>query len=228
MASDWFRSDAWDDDARKDFELRLGRASIGNRPQYLRIKGLALSSVGQDDAARELWLRVLRDFPESLDAPAAMEHLGDLERQLGSTEVAEDYYRELLRRSPNLGGTTGIAEVSLAEVLIDRNNEPNRNEALKLLETALHRGNMFPNQLFRWHVALAKAASDMGDLETQQRAARTALRLVKEAKSPFPRHPTVGVVLADEATVGWLEELAAGLGPTRRTTSRLPKFLRKR
>jgi hypothetical protein len=36
---------------------------------------------------------------------------------------------------------------------------------------------MFNNDLFRWNVALARVAVSLGDVETRQRAARSALDL---------------------------------------------------
>lgn len=227
LTGDWFRSDEWGDEAQRDFEGRLGQAAAGDRPQYLRIKGAALSDAGRDDAARELWLRVVRDFPTSLDSAAALEHLGDLERRLGFNDVAESYYRDLLKRSPSLNGTSGMADVSLAEMLIDRNNEPDRDAALLLLQSALHRGNLLGDRLFRWHVALARAGSDMGDRETQQRAARTALRILTEAPA-FSDNPAVGTVTSDQQTIDWLEQLAAGRGPTPPAAKRQRSWLRRR
>ena len=210
MAADWFRSAAWDEDARSDFEKRLSRATIGNRPQYLRIKGLALSEAGNDAAARELWLRVLHEYPESFDVNASIEHLADSERRAGMIDAAEEHYRDLISRSPTLNGTSGMGELSLAELLIDSDDKARLHEAVELLDRALHRGTMLPAHRFRWHLALTKAATEMGDRETQQRAARTALGLAANARPPFPRHPTVGTVHADPATIDWLESAAAG------------------
>ena len=226
LPQDWFRTDAWDDEAKVEFERRLGRASVTKRPQYLRIKGLALAAANQHDAARALWLRVLREYPTDLDVSAATEHLADMERRLGAKETSERYYRQLLQQSPTLNATSGMAEVSLAELLIDRGDERSRSEALTLLDSALHRRQLLPDELFRWHVALARAALDMGDVETQQRAARTALRLAEKATGPFPRHPTVGVVQADEGAIGWLEEVAAG-SDTRHPPTARRRWLRK-
>ncbi|MGO8956786.1 MAG: hypothetical protein ACLQFR_05360 [Streptosporangiaceae bacterium] len=42
MTGEWFRSPAWDESARADFEVRLSRARPHNRQQYLLIKALAL------------------------------------------------------------------------------------------------------------------------------------------------------------------------------------------
>jgi hypothetical protein len=46
MAEDWFRTPGWDDGAREDFERRLARARPHNRPQYLKIRALALREAG--------------------------------------------------------------------------------------------------------------------------------------------------------------------------------------
>ena len=67
---------------------------------------------------------------------------------------------------------------------------------------------MFNNDLFRWNVALARVAVSLGDVETQQRAARTALDLAGRGPQ-LPRHPTVGLVSSDKKTLKWLGRLAS-------------------
>lgn len=61
--TEWFRTSDWDDDARAEFEKRLGRARDHNRPQYLRIKALALRDAGDKQAAGSLLRRVLDEYP---------------------------------------------------------------------------------------------------------------------------------------------------------------------
>ena len=53
-ADEWFRTSAWDEQARGALETRLQRARPGHRQQHVRIKGLALRTAGHTDAAREL------------------------------------------------------------------------------------------------------------------------------------------------------------------------------
>jgi len=207
MASDWFRSSAWDALSRKDFERNLARARPANRPQYIRIKGLALAATGQDVAARILFERVVRDYANSLDCRAALENLADMARMQGDLPKAEETYRRLLAQWPDLNATTGMAEVSLAEVLLDGRGIPSAGEALALLESAMRRGGALrlnPN-LFRWHIALVRAAEVIGDRETVKRAATTALRLADRGPQ-FARHPTVGLVAADPKTLSWLRD----------------------
>jgi hypothetical protein len=134
-----------------------------------------------------------------------LELLGEIAREEGFGENAEMHYREVIRRWPDLNGTTGMVEVSLAEVLTESGSN-RHEEALRLLDSALKRGRMMNSDLFRWNIALAKVAEQLGDAETVSRAARTALSLTKLGPQ-YPRHPTVGLARPDAAT---LEKAAAG------------------
>jgi predicted Zn-dependent protease len=207
VAAEWFRSPDWDPTSRHQFEQRLSRASIHNRPQYLRIKALALRQAGHIVAAKELLRRVVVDYPGSLDCAFSTELLGDIEREQGSHEAAEAMYREVIRRWPDLNGTSGMVAVSLAELLTERAVPPDHSEALQLLDSSLKRGSMLNSGLFRWNVALARIAQQIGDSETVERAARTALSLMSRPPQ-FPRHPDVGIPSADDSTIAWLREMS--------------------
>jgi len=208
MTTDWFRGSAWDPASREDFERRLARARPSNRSQYIRIKALALAAAGQPDAARNLFERVIREHKDSLDCRASVEHLADLARGQGDDANAEAY-RELLTSWPDLNATSGMAEVSLAELLLKRGNRDEAQEALRLLQSAMQRRSALQlnANLFRWHLALIRAAEAIGDGATVKKAAGTALRLADRGPQ-FPRHPDVGVVRAEPKTIQWLRERA--------------------
>jgi hypothetical protein len=210
VAEEWFRRPEWDGAARDDFERRLQRARARNRPQYLRIKGLALAESGTRDGARHLWTRLLDEFPDSRDASPALEHLGDLARREHRPDEAERHYRTLLARNPTLNGTTHMVEVSLAEILIEHDDDVSRREARQLLRSrARRRTSMFNDQVFRWHVAHAALCLQLCDIESLQQAARKALALT-ELGPQLPRHPTVGLARPDEHTLNWLRTCATG------------------
>jgi hypothetical protein len=185
VSADWFRSPDWDDDTRADFEMRLGRARGYNRPQYLRIKALALRDAGLIEPARALLMQVAEQ-PEvhGFEVAFAQELLGDLAVIRNEPVEAERFYRWVLAEHPSANGTSGNVEVSLAELLIDRNREPERSEAQALLTSWMDRpGLKFDHTLFRWHLALIAIAEQLGDQETTQRAARTALTLAGRGDS---------------------------------------------
>jgi hypothetical protein len=207
VSEEWFRSPGWDETACEDFERRLARARVSNRPQYLRVKALALRDCGQSKAAKALLLRIL-DYPGvyAFEVAFTNELLGDLASQDGDPALAEEYYRRVLQE-PSLNGTTGDVEVSLAELLIGEGGA-RTSEALELLNSWLARPGMkFDNQLFRWHLALIHAAEQTGDRNTVHKAANTALELA--ARGPqLPRHKDVGLVRPDASTLRRLRKLA--------------------
>ncbi len=217
MPTDWFRTPDWDAAARDEFERRLARARPHNRPQYPKIKALALRDADETEPARALLHRALAE-PGVYDFEAAhvTELLGDLSREDGDGDEAEARYRHVLATWPTLKGTSGSIEISLAELLVDRGGNQPAEEAMRLLDTWLARPQLqFDSQLFRWHLALIRLSLRAGDEETVQRAANTALTLA--ARGPqLPRHKTVGLVTTDEATLRWLRDLAEGPGRPRR------------
>jgi len=209
VPDEWFRSPAWDEAARADFEARLGRARPYNRQQYLRIKGLSLRAAGNVGAARQLLERATEDPDAALFMTvAAWETLADMAAESGHRDNAEQLYRRILSEQPSLSGTTGSVEISLAESLLDGRDPADRDEALSLLNSWIKRKQLkFDSALFRWHLALIRIAEATGDVETVRRAANTALTLADRGPQ-LPRHPDVGLVQTDRATLKRLRQLA--------------------
>jgi predicted Zn-dependent protease len=209
VADEWYRSDAWHETARADFEARLARARPHNRPQYLRIKGERLRAVGDVDAARVL-LERSADHPDAylFETVAAWESLAQIAAERGDQTTAETLYRRILAQQPSLSGTTGSVEISLAELLLDTGRVELLDEALALLDTWINRpGLKFDSQLFRWHLDLIRVAEATGEQQTVRRAAATALALAERGPQ-LPRHPDVGLVQTDKATLKRLRKLA--------------------
>lgn len=210
MAGEWYRSTAWDEPARADFEARLARSRPHNRQQYLRIKGVSLRHAGKTEAARGLLQRAA-DYskPDGYlhESVSAWESLADMAAERGDRATAEELYRRILAL-PNQSGSTGTIEISLANLLLDTGRPEDRDEALALLETWMSRDQLkFDHVLFRWHLVLIRLAEAVGDRDTVRRAANTALTLADRAPQ-LPRHPDVGLVHADKATLKRLRMFA--------------------
>jgi len=118
VGDEWFRTSDWSQATQADFEARLGRARAHNRPQYMRIKGLALAEAGHVDAACALWQRVL-DSESTYDFEKAskLEHLAD-SYVPENPGLAEQFYRTLLADHPTLNGTTNTIEIALEELVL--------------------------------------------------------------------------------------------------------------
>ncbi len=213
--SDWYRTTAWDAAAREDFENRLRRSRADNRPQYLRIKALALAGGGRRADAQALLLRLLREYPEALDAASAMETLGDLAVAEGRLEEAVDRYRQLLEEHPDLNATTGTAPISLAAALVGLGRYREALDALAGVEDSALTMNA---AVFRYRAALAEAAAGVGDARTAGEAARLALEVL-DAPDQFLRHPGVGRASADRSLIRRLRKLARSAGLRRDATT---------
>jgi tetratricopeptide (TPR) repeat protein len=166
---------------------------------------LSLVRSGNSAAADGMFQRVIAEYPESLDAPSAWEHLGDLRRAAGERGTAADCYREALRLGA-LRHVWGSAGLSLGEVLIENGDERSSEEALQVLRGELPR-IVFNASRFRWELALATVSERLGDLETSRRAARRALALL-EASPQFPRHGDVGIATGTPEQLELLARLA--------------------
>ena len=134
---DWFRSPTWQPNDQAEFERRLARARPANRPQYLRIKALALRDAGKVDAARHLFARVASETAAPASEVAfAHEALGDLHRAAGGLRQAAAEYRLALEVAPTLSGTSGEVQLSLGEVLLETDAAGGAAEVATLLDAA--------------------------------------------------------------------------------------------
>ncbi len=208
MAKEWFRSSDWSSTSRDEFESRLSRARRNSRPQYLRIKAVALLDGGRLDSADALLERVIDEYPDSIDARFALELRGDIALRRGHLDVAADYYRRAIGDEdalPNLSGTTGQVHVKLAEALFTLDAERYGSEVTDHLHRAVAHLR-FNNDIFRWSVLNARAAARAGDHVAARESALRALDAAN-AGPQLSRHPTVGLVDADPGTLAWLEGL---------------------
>lgn len=210
MADEWFRSPAWSAEVEQEFERRLGRARTYNRPQYLRIKGLVLVRTGNESerlAGRALLRRVIDTYPHSFDVVIAHEALGESFAREGVLDQAEVHYRTALDLSQS-GGMGGDAALRLPELLIERGGTDRWAEAESILDGIdPEQGLVFVSQRFRYSVARARLAEARGDDQQASEFASAALRLAAITTPDFSRHPTVGLVHADESVLEDLRNL---------------------
>ena len=213
---DWFRSGEWDEAAQELFESKLARARKTGRSQYLRIKGCGLREAGELLGARELFMRVLEDYPDDwVQVRPTREHLADMARDAGRLDEAIEYYLRVLdpEGHPAMSCTSGTAHMSLARIYLDRGQPNAALEALNYVSVAELGLNAL---VFQWNVLLADISVTLGETEVGKAAARRALALLG-APDQFTRHPGVGRALADDALSLRLRRLEGGKGDRSRS-----------
>jgi len=204
--TEWYRTPGWTLADQEDFERRLRRAKPWNRGDYLRIKGLALWEEGLVGVARTLWIRALTETRDSFTQMPALEHLADSLRD-EDPDVAEVFYRRMLAQDPTLNGTSTMAEVHCAELLIRRGDVASLEEARTLLDAWTERDPLFPAERFAGAVVEARWHDATGRPEAAGRWAADALELA-ELESPLASAPGLAVRGIEPALETWLREVA--------------------
>lgn len=203
---DWYRTQEWDNEAKAHFEAKLARARTDSRPQYLRIKALALREAGDSASAVSLLRRVLDEYPSAFDAAFSAELLGELAAESGDHHAAETEYRRSLALRPDQNATSGEVHIGLAEALLGQERYA---EALEALNTVPVADLTLNHAVCRWNVALAEAAGGLGERQVAAAAAARALDLL-DAPDQFRRHSGVGRAVLSDEQVARLRKLASG------------------
>ena len=106
---------------------------------------------------------------------------------------------------------SNFTELRLAEVLIDTGDPSVFEEAWRLINVAATSDGLpFSSQIWRAEVARARLLSGAGDAAAAAEQARIAFSLLDRTAPQLPRHPDIGLIAADDATVSEMRRLAAG------------------
>ncbi len=165
VSDEWFRSPAWDEAARTEFERPPdvgppGRPRPAPAPQGPQPARPGRARRGPGAAAA---LAATRPALDAAARACAHEQLGRIAVQQGDPALARTHLRSALADDPTArrhAGTSGTVEIALAELLVDTREDAALDEAATLLSAWIERsGLQQPAQLFRWNMALLRIAA---------------------------------------------------------------------
>lgn len=219
MASDdWYRSAAWDEDAREEFEARVARARSG-RSQYLFIKGATLSATEDSkvrEAGRALMMRSLDDHPDDMVTVIRVHHaIAGAYAKDGMYAEASKHYEAALKIEDDGLPVTTRSDLELAELIVAARWDGRYMEARSWLSHFWRTNDPFAVTRFRAFLTEARIANRMGEDDAARRNAESALELLTVNRSPFTGHPDMGLIHTDKATFRELERLARAAGEQR-------------
>ena len=210
-SDEWYRSTSWSEDDRNVFEQKLAKARPASRPQYIRLKALALletSDAGRRRGGVSLLERVLSEYPEDrVEVAGSHRALARYYEERGNAERAAGHYRETLRAQEGTNVFHG-AELLLAELIVREELSDAYPEADQLLDRVLESGPIFTSEQFRYAAARARLASRRGDDDEAAAFALGALDLFEHNEPVSSYHPGIGLIRGDDATLAELEALA--------------------
>lgn len=214
---DWFRSPDWGIAARAEFESRVARARPRSRPQYRRIKAVALLDSGdpvKQAAGRGLLeLTVVNRDSHEFERVSALSLLGAHEQDTGLIDAAERHLRAALDvMAVHPSGGTELEAVRLAEILLKRGRRTELEEARDLIDRVGTSRPILLSSRFRKCLVGVRVALALDEIPHAKEWARQALALASAPHSGLANHPRLGLVETDDATRAWLA-LVVGAGP---------------
>jgi hypothetical protein len=177
----------------------------------MRVKALTLLEGSKDDQliAIDLLRRLVAEYGDDpVDGPTAPEYLGRSYELVGRPAQAATWYEVAVDRQRN-SNVYGLAPFRLADVVVRAQLSEHYERTLAILQS-----EPFPWLGMNWHAferakSIAFLAHRLGDSAEARRAADEALDLAMNRTKPeFPRHPTVGLIEADDPTLAELRSLA--------------------
>ncbi|MBS1509064.1 MAG: hypothetical protein JSS79_20670 [Bacteroidetes bacterium] len=217
---EWYRNTTWDKDTSELFETKLKRArGPFNKAQYLRIQASYLLDSANSEfqnVGLQLMRRLIEEFPtEDFSTIFGKEQLGDYFYKTGQFEEAEHFYRQVTDhyKRKSRSGTSGVADVKLAETILELDKRDKFEEAYKLLTVDFEAtgGSLSLNddRFFYTRVA-AELCDQLDKKEEAKRLAGLALEIAKITEPQFTRHKTVGLVRTTNDILDRLRKISAG------------------
>jgi hypothetical protein len=210
---EWFRNITWSKDIEETFEQKLKRARGGySKAQYLRIQAsYLLDTEDFGNIGEKLMNRLFHEFPnESFSVIFGHEQLGDYYTEKGQFDLAEAEYKIVVEyyHSQNRGGTTGLADIKLADLYLCTEQNQKFEFAFKLITDdfikSKGRLNLNSDKYF-YYLTLARLSNRLGYISNSKEYARLAMSLSEVVEPQFARHKTVGLVNAKKNELKELE-----------------------
>jgi len=212
---EWYRNTDWNKEIEDLFELKLKRARGGySKAQYLRIQAsYLLHNLEHGQIGENLLLRLFRDFPEeTFSVIFGHEQLGDYYFKTGQYDKAESEYKIVIDHYhiKTRSGTTGLADVKLADLILTTEQKDKYNYAYKLITEDFTKssGDLGMNDSkYFYSLTRSRLAWRLGFKSDSKDFAKLALDLSKITEPQFPRHKNVGLVKAKNEDIKELEKI---------------------
>lgn len=215
---EWCRNTNWDSDIESAFEVRLKRSrGAYNKAQYLRIQATYLlesSDMNTQLVGVKLMERLIRDYPtEKSTTIFGHEILGDYYFKAGHYDKAQLHYRLVTEHyitKNTRSGTSGIADLKLAETILTANWTEKFEEAYNICKNYPLHKLIFNREKFYYTALMAQICERLNKKEEAKEFALAAIEISKITESQFTRHKTVGLVNATDKQLETLEQIAKG------------------
>ena len=193
---EWYTNKTWDGkiDAKFEDNLKRSRGS-SNKAEFIQIQGCLLlesTKLNIQDVGVELLFRLFSDFPaEHVSIVLAQEKLGDYYLKKNNFERSEHYFRIVVKyckTQNSTGGTSGIADLKLAETIVKSQQLEKLDEAYQYIIGYPVANIKFNNSKFYYAELAAHVCDLLNKKDEAKTFAKTAIQLSAEVRHPLNRY----------------------------------------
>ena len=202
--NDWFRNTSWDDAIEAAFFKKLARAR--DKQQYLKIQAGYLASLHPAVA-----LRLLEQYfsmGDNLFHAHAWHTKAQAHMALGEVEKAIAAFEAVLAHEASFGKVFTNAWLDYTSFIAAKGLSGLYDRALDLVGGTSRGGLVFPAGTYGRNAVRAVILAERGSMEKAREAALLALIAASQTHSGIARHPTVGLVAANDPLRARVEEIA--------------------
>lgn len=190
MAKDWFRNETWSTEIAEAFQAKLKRARTQG-PQCLYIQALTLA-----EKEPEVALNLLEQYfstGDTFSVNAAYSAQAEAYKALGRYDDAIAAYRRALLWESTHPYSLTRSYLELPYLIAILGKTEHFEEAIAILQNPESK-LVFPIDEFMYGASMALIYQKANRLEQAVPYAAMAIKAAQKDRSPFVRHPSIGLV----------------------------------
>lgn len=204
---DWYRRKTWTNIDKEEFFVKLKRARVDGRAQYLKIQAIEFVETKEKyllDVAEELLNKVLTEYPDSkFDISSVLNTLGDIYRLRTKYEKALEYYGQSLAFEKDFPKVITTSYLDFSELVVKTANANLYDVTETLLENKIAE-QVLPVAKYKICSILSIINQRKGNLDKAKYYRDLAEENANAETSGLRYHKHLGVVVKRDS---WLDKM---------------------
>jgi len=205
--ADWYRRKTWTKIDEEEFFIKLNRARVSSRAQYLKVQAIELVETKRTDlllVAETLLNRVLTEYPnDRIEISPVLNTLGHIYKLRGVTETALDLYKQSLDYEKVFPNVITTSYLDFSELVVKMNKSDLYEFTRDLIEERLAEV-LFPVAKYKICSVLSIIYAKDGDTEKAKHYGDLSIQYQSVSRSGLRYHRYLGLVSKSDA---WLSDL---------------------
>jgi tetratricopeptide (TPR) repeat protein len=205
--ADWFRRKSWTETDEKEFFIKLARARMDGRAQYLKIQAIELietKDIKLLEVAEALINKLFADYPDDkFNKPSALDSLGNIYKLRGNYDGAFEYYKQAVDFEIIYPQVKTQAYLSYSEIVV-KSKKTNLFPSVEKIILEREPGLLFPIEKYKVYSILAIINKYNHKADRAKHYIELAEKYANSETSVLRYHKYLGIVTERD---NWLDRL---------------------